>query len=228
MYGDYLLFSQIGQDRLLLNLGGIANFTYLPASGHPDAMFSTDVGTGNTLVDAFAQDHFGLAYDAEGRMAATGTVHPALLAALLDNPFFAAPFPKTTGPELFSRAYVRAALARSHATALAPADLLATLTQFSAEGVVRAVRQQLGAATDLRVYASGGGMHNPVLMAAIRRGLPGCQFYTTDALGIAPDAKEAVLFAVLANETLAGEQVSFGTNRPGLPSVSLGKVSFPG
>ena len=225
-YGDYLLFSKEGEDRLLLNLGGIANFTYLPGSRQLAGLFSTDVGPANTLLDAFTQDYFpGQTYDAGGALAAQGRVHAPLLAALLDHPFFRADFPKTTGPELFSRAYVRQAQARSQAADISPSDLLATLTQLSAAGVAQALAHYFPQPA-FPVYVSGGGLHNPVLMNALRRLLPYCRFTTTAELGIPPDAKEAVLFATLANEALAGTPATFAPGTPGMPAVSLGKVSF--
>jgi anhydro-N-acetylmuramic acid kinase len=228
VYGDYLLFSQKGEDRLMLNMGGIANFTYLPGSLNPEEMFSTDVGTGNTLIDAFTQDLFpGKSFDENGTIAASGSVNKDLLQALLDDPFFEAPFPKTTGPELFSRSYVKKAQEKSSTTQLSPGDLIATLTAFSAEGIALAVRR-CGAGRSFYLYASGGGMHNPVLMAHLQRLLPQCHFRTTADLHIQPDAKEAVLFAILANEALVGGKVRFGSGRQGIPNVSMGKVSFPG
>ncbi|RYU84348.1 anhydro-N-acetylmuramic acid kinase [Hymenobacter persicinus] len=229
VYGDYLIFSQPGEDRLLLNLGGIANFTYLPGSLAAPDVFSTDTGPGNTLLDAFVRMYYPTQeYDEGGALAAQGTVHPALLAQLLAHPFFAEELPKTTGPELFNPDYVRAAQARTATGHLSPLDLLATLTEFSAAGVALAVERAFGAQRPFWAYASGGGMHNPVLMAALQRRLPQCRFATTEALGIAPDAKEAVLFAILANETLAGEPMPIGAGQQRVPAVALGKISFPG
>ncbi|HEX8351173.1 MAG TPA: anhydro-N-acetylmuramic acid kinase [Hymenobacter sp.] len=227
-YGDYLLFSQAGEDRLLLNMGGIANFTYLPGSLDPAVVFATDVGPGNTLLDAFTRQFFPeKSYDADGALAAQGQVHEGLLAALLDEPFFSAGFPKTTGPELFSPTYVTAAQQRAQAVDLSPFDLLATLTQFSAEGIVQAVEQCLTRTStrSLAIYASGGGTHNSLLMNTLRQRLPQCTFRTTDDLGINPDAKEAVLFATLANECLVGDPAA-GKSQPGSPAVSMGKISF--
>jgi anhydro-N-acetylmuramic acid kinase len=228
VYGDYLLFSQGGEDRILLNMGGIANFTFLPGSLDVSAMFSTDVGPGNTLLDAFTQFYFpDKSYDADGAIAAQGRVQEPLLRALLDHPFFSADFPKTTGPELFNRAYVANAQQRSATTDLSAPDMLATLAQFSAAGIVGAVRRCFISPTaPLTVYASGGGMHNPILMQALHQQLPNCRFLTTSDLGINPDAKEAVLFAVLANESLVGNSAPLGAARPGIPAVSMGKISF--
>jgi anhydro-N-acetylmuramic acid kinase len=223
VYGDYLLFSCKDEDRILLNMGGIANFTYLPGDLDARRIFSTDVGPGNTLIDAFTRRYFpGKAFDENGEIAASGTVHYNLLEALLDHPFFAAPFPKTTGPELFSIDYVQQKQVQSNTQQLSPQDLIATLTRFSAQGIAHSIR---GSFTDTKpvVYMSGGGMHNPIIVKGLQELLPGFSFRDTAVLGVLPDAKEAVLFAVLANEAVAGGRTNFGN----LPNVTMGKVSFP-
>ena len=230
-YGDFLLLSSPHEARLLLNLGGIANFSYLPrADADARAAFSTDTGPGNTLLDALVRQHRpGLLYDEGGRLALAGQVHAGLLNALLAHPFFAAPLPKTTGPELFNAAYLAAAQRQSHTENLPLADLLATLTELSAAGVARAVSLAFaGQPLPPPVYLSGGGAHNPALTAALRRQLPGARFATTAALGVPPDAKEAILFAVLANEAVAGQPLALGAGRQQVPAVSLGKISWPG
>ena len=231
-YGDYLLLSSPAEERLLLNLGGIANFTYLPRAGaDARAAFSTDTGPGNTLLDAAVRAHHcpGLAYDEDGRLARAGRVHAGLLKALLDHPFFAAALPKTTGPELFGPAYLAAARAQSGTAALGLEDLLATLVELSAAGVARAAHQVFGPGAPLpAVYVSGGGAHNPALLGALGRQLPGAAFASTAVLGVPPDAKEAILFAVLANEAVAGQPVALGAGRQRVPAVTLGKISWPG
>ena len=229
-YGDFLLLSSPAEERLLLNLGGIANFTYLPrAGGDASAAFSTDTGPGNTLLDALVRQHRPpLQYDQDGRLALAGHVHAGLLDALLAHPFFAAPLPKTTGPELFGTAYLAAAQQRSGTEKLPLQDLLATLVELSALGVARAVALAFGERVVPPVYLSGGGAHNPALQAALRRHLPGTTFATTDVLGVPPDAKEAILFAVLANEAVAGLPIAIGAGRQRVPAVSMGKISWPG
>jgi anhydro-N-acetylmuramic acid kinase len=229
-YGDYLLLSSPEEERLLLNLGGIANFTYLPRAGQDaSTAFSTDTGPGNTLLDATVRKQRPeLAYDEDGRLASAGQVHERLLTELLGHSFFSAALPKTTGPELFGASYLQQAQERSNTTGLGLEDLLATLTELSALGVAQAVKLAFGPEPALAVYASGGGAHNPALQAALRRQLPACRFATTEALGILPDAKEAILFALLANEAVAGQPVSIGAGRQRVPAVSMGKISFPG
>ncbi|MDR6807781.1 anhydro-N-acetylmuramic acid kinase [Dyadobacter sp. BE34] len=234
VYGDYFLFSQKNENRILLNMGGIANFTFLPGNLDASRVFTTDTGPGNTLIDAFARLHFGKPFDENGRIAASGAVDEALLNALKDSSFFEQPFPKTTGPEVFSVDYVQNAMQLSGRNAVKPEDLIATLTQFSAETISEAIRNSMRSgetnakqnAEVSEVYASGGGAHNPALMDAIGR-LLGQNIRLIDELGVAGDAKEAVLFAVLANEAVAGEAVYFGEKK-GVPGVSMGKISFPG
>ena len=230
VYGDYYLFSSETENRIMLNLGGIGNFTYLPKNQNPEQVFVTDTGTGNTLIDAFVQLHFPeMSYDKDAQIARKGTVNSNLLQALRNNSFFKASFPKTTGPELFNLDYVQKAMIESQTQQLAVEDVLATLTRFSAEtaaeAILFAINQSNTTAKDCTVYVSGGGVHNPLLMEHLNE-LVACQFKNTNDLGISADAKEAILFAVLANETITGSPTDFGTKQ-GIPSVRMGKISFP-
>jgi anhydro-N-acetylmuramic acid kinase len=230
VYGDYFIFGQLGENRIMLNMGGIANFTYLPATMQAESVFVTDTGTGNTLIDAYTRLNFpDLAFDKDARIASQGSVSPSLLAALKRDPFFSQPLPKTTGPELFSLDYLRAAQEQSQTQLLSVYDVLSTLTRFSAETIAQAILECMTKAgiaiSEFKIYMSGGGAHNPLLVGWLKELLP-CEFLRTDDLGISGDAKEAVLFAILANETVAGGKSDFGTRR-GIPSVSMGKISFP-
>jgi anhydro-N-acetylmuramic acid kinase len=226
VYGDYLLFSKKGENRILLNMGGIANFTYLPGSQEADKVFTTDTGPGNTLLDSFVRTYFNQPYDDNGVYAAAGTCHEGLLYALKDHAFFKADFPKTTGPEVFNSEYVRRSQQQSETGSISPQDLLATLTRFSADTIVDAIKRVINKDWHYTLYASGGGVHNPVLMRQIQAQLPTFSLKRMEELGVAGDAKEAVLFALLANETVAGGAVDFG-KRQGVPSVTMGKISFP-
>ena len=230
VYGDYFIFGKKGENRIMLNMGGIANFTYLPATMNPEEVFVTDTGTGNTLIDAFTRHYFPeKSYDKDAEIARKGRVNEALLQVLKTNDFFTAPFPKTTGPELFSIQYVRDAQKVSDTENISVNDLLATLTRFSAETIAEAINFTIAKtnyrAEEFNIYMSGGGMHNPLLVENLKE-LLNCNFLKTNDLGISGDAKEAVLFAILANETVAGGESDFGS-RKGIPSVSMGKISFP-
>jgi anhydro-N-acetylmuramic acid kinase len=223
-YGDYFLCAKKGENRILLNLGGIANFTFLPANHKINASFATDTGTGNTLLDCYAREHFGVAFDKDGVLASAGVVQPRLLAVLKDNDFFARPFPKTTGPELFGTKYLADAIAKQP-KAPNPFDVMATLTQFTIDTIVEAIQKTLKK-TNFNLYYSGGGAHNPLIINGIKTKLPNCDLLPMQSLGINGDAKEAVLFAVLANETLAGKYKK-DDKLGGLPLVSMGKISLP-
>jgi anhydro-N-acetylmuramic acid kinase len=228
VYGDFLIFSQANENRILLNMGGIANFTFLPATLEPNDVFATDTGTGNTLLDAFVQKMWGIPYDKDAQLARQGTVSQPLLTQLKSHPFFQQSFPKTTGPELFNLAYLNEALQKIRETPT-DQDILATLVQFSADTIVDAIEKmqyKLPTGFSTVLYASGGGMHNPLLMERIREQLAQFPILPLNDLGISGDAKEAVLFATLANEALVGGKTDFGT-RQGVPSVSMGKISFP-
>ncbi len=226
VYGDYLIFSKKGENRVMLNIGGIANFTYLPGSMDATAVFSTDVGPGNTLMDQYVQKYYNQFYDADGAIALSGTLNEGLLKALLEEDFFEAPLPKTTGPELFSLDYLYLAQKKSSTKHLKPEDVMATLCHFSCRSIVAAIGKCFGEAGGYSIYISGGGMHNPMLTGLLKASLPQAVWLTTASLNVHPDAKEAVLFAVLANESLCGNPIGFGS-RQGVPSVCMGKISLP-
>lgn len=228
VYGDYLIFSSDQENRIMLNIGGIANFTFLPKSKNANEVFSTDVGPGNTMMDAYAKKYFNLDYDEHAAIASKGKVHLTLLNQLKTHPFFNQPFPKTTGPELFNLNYLEQALQRIQEN-LSPEDVMATLNQFAADSIVQSLLSCTNVETRYTIYVSGGGMHNPLLLSNIQNQLPHFQLKTTSDLAIHPDAKEAVLFAVLANECVSGGELSMNSNpMQGIPSVTMGKISFPG
>lgn len=230
VYGDYFIFGNIEENRIMLNLGGIGNFTFLPKDQNPEQVFVTDTGTGNTLIDAFVQYHFPeLSFDKDAEIARKGKVNQDLLFALKDHSFFKEPFPKTTGPELFNLDYVLNSILQSNTQQLSVEDVVATLTRFSAETTAEAIFDAVNKSElktdDNIIYVSGGGAHNPLLMEYLKE-LVHYSFKNTDELGISGDAKEAILFAVLANETVAGSPTNFGS-RKGIPSITMGKISFP-
>src|SRR6202007_1935544 len=110
VYGDYFIFSKKGENRIILNIGGIANFTYLPGDLDAKNIFSTDTGPGNTLMDAYMQLHFQLSFDKDAAVASRGMINEELLKELMQNSFFEKGFPKTTGPELFNLSYLENAI----------------------------------------------------------------------------------------------------------------------
>jgi anhydro-N-acetylmuramic acid kinase len=227
VYGDYLLCSHPTENRLLLNMGGIANFTYLSAGCTLDQVFSTDTGTGNTLMDAYTRAHFApLAYDKNGAIAASGKISEALLSELKTHSFFSLVLPKTIGPELFNLDFLSKAQTASNTLGLSPQDVMATLNRFSAETIADCIQSSIPAGSKFNMYSSGGGMHNPVLMDHLTNLLPDATLYSSDVIGINPDAKEAILFALLANEAVAGTPLFAGGHATKIP-ITMGKISFP-
>ncbi|MCM0666044.1 anhydro-N-acetylmuramic acid kinase [Flavobacterium tyrosinilyticum] len=230
VYGDYLLFGKKGENRIMLNMGGIGNYTYLPASLNAEEVFVTDTGTANTLIDIFTKHYFPeKSYDKDAEIAQQGTVNQELLNELKKDDFFQKSFPKSIGQELFNFDFVQSALVKCGLENISASDLLATLTRLSAETIAEAIfftiKNTPISAEDFHIYMSGGGTNNPLLVKWLKELLP-CQFHTSDDLGILSDAKEAVLFALLANETVSGGDYNFG-NSKGIPSVTMGKISFP-
>ncbi|MGO1973969.1 MAG: anhydro-N-acetylmuramic acid kinase [Propionibacteriaceae bacterium] len=194
---DNLLLPPEVRPAAALNLGGIANVTLLDS----ETPLAYDIGPANALIDAVVQDRdlHPEGYDEGGRIAAAGTVHPRLLEHLLADPYYTLPAPKSTGKELFHSQYVAEALTWLDEE-ISAADLVATLTRLTADGVARDLR----AAGVTRVVAAGGGVANPVLMGWLADGLPGVVLETTDAIGMPADAKEAFAFALLGWCTLHG------------------------
>jgi anhydro-N-acetylmuramic acid kinase len=224
IYGDFLIFSKQGESRIMLNIGGIANFTFLPGSLNAAEVFCTDVGPGNTLMDAYIQQHFpGKYYDHNAEIAMKGNVNIDLLKALKNHEFFDEPFPKTTGPELFNLQFLISAQTLSKTLSIATEDVMATLNKLTADTIVDAINKNLENVLDSKIYLSGGGMHNPLLRKSLQQQLSGIELLDTEKLGINPDAKEAVLFAILANEAVCGNSNFSGR----FINVSMGKVSFP-
>ena len=199
------LLSSPDESRAVLNLGGIANLTLLPRSGDVRGF---DTGPANALLDAWCERHTGQAFDAEGAFAARGQVDVDLLRSLLAEPWFALPPPKSTGREQFHLAWLDAHL---QGAPRRPEDVQATLLELTAASVADALRASQP--DTARVLACGGGVRNPRLLAALAARLPGVIVESTAAHGVAPDFVEAMGFAWLARQTLAG--------RPGnLPTVT--------
>lgn len=226
-YGDYLMFKEENCDVVLLNIGGISNITYLPSKQQTHLMFSSDIGPGNTLMDGWMQQFFPeFFYDKDAVVAKRGTINEVLLKNLLDNDFLKSAIPKSTGPELFNQLYLDKAIETSAMFEITTEDVMATLNRFTAQTIVDAI-QPLIKFNSPKIYVSGGGMHNPMIMDYLKSKLTGATFHSTNEKNINPDAKEAVLFAILANECIAGEIETFPKGLKNFPQVSMGKISFP-
>ena len=221
---DYLLYRSETAGRAMLNVGGIANVTILPAGCGLEEVYAFDLGPGNMVIDRLMGRITGgrVSYDEGGKVAGTGRVHPGLLAEMMAHPFFNLPPPKSTGREAFGAAYADAFLARARGRGLPDADAVATATAFTAEAVADGLRRFVREPVQ-EVIASGGGAHNETLMSLLRARLRGVR--GIEEVGGSSEAKEALAFAVLANETLAGGPGNVprvtGASHPAL----LGKIA---
>lgn len=203
------LFRSTQEDRVVLNLGGIANISVLPASATA-SVYGFDTGPANVLLDGWCFRHTGQAYDADGQWGRAGQVQPALLAALLAHPYFQRPAPKSTGREDFHLAWLETVLAE-HDETFTPVDVQATLTELTARSVAEAIQREHVARG--RLLVCGGGAYNGFLLARLAALLPDMVVESTLAHGLPPTWVEATAFAWLAQRTLAG--------RPGnLPAVT--------
>jgi anhydro-N-acetylmuramic acid kinase len=212
--------------RVIVNLGGIINVNVL--ADDPSQVYGFDTGPGNSVIDRLARSltNGALAYDRDGELASQGQVDEPLLDRLLnDDPFLKKPPPKSTGFERYGDAFLAEAAA---AHGRYDNDLMATLTEFSARALVRALADFAGCEQPIdEAILAGGGVNNPVLRQRIEALLAPIPVRRSDDLGVPSNAREAMAFAVLANETLLGNPTTWpritGARRP----VVLGRLAFP-
>jgi anhydro-N-acetylmuramic acid kinase len=216
------LFRSRDEERVVLNIGGIANITVLPADSNA-AVTGFDTGPGNTLMDAWARKHLGQPFDHAGNWAATGKVNSLWLQRLKADPFFRHAPPKSTGPEYFNLSWVNSAC-----TGLPPLekqDMQATLTALTAETVRQAVTEYAPQCD--RLIVCGGGVHNRELMRQLQQGLTGIQVENTSDHGFDPDYIEAAAFAWLGKQALEANPVSLPSVTGATHPVILGGI-YPG
>ncbi|WP_225783643.1 anhydro-N-acetylmuramic acid kinase [Xenophilus sp. Marseille-Q4582] len=204
------VFGRADADVAVLNLGGIANLSLLPAAGRGEPVRGFDCGPANALLDHWHQRHRGQPYDAGGAWAASGTVDAALLALCLQEPYFAQPLPKSTGRDLFNPGWLDARLAQLPMVPR-PQDVQATLAELTARSCAESLQRYAPQGPELLVC--GGGARNDDLMARLRRHLPARSVQPTDVRGLPAQQVEAAAFAWLAHRALE--------RRPGnLPDVT--------
>jgi anhydro-N-acetylmuramic acid kinase len=218
-YADFLLRRSDTESRVLLNLGGIANLTYLRAGEGADDVLAWDVGPANLALDGLSQELFGAPYDADGARAARGRADAKWVEILLADPYFARAAPKSAGREEFGADYVQRLIATGRTRGTTGEDLLATAVEVAARAVVLALGQPpVGGAPVDALYVAGGGRRNPTLVQRLAELAAPVRVAGLETLGFDPDAKEAVDFAVLANETLHGHAANLtrvtGARRP--------------
>lgn len=218
-FDSWLLRSET-VDRAAINIGGMANVSWVPRTGD---VRGWDSGPGNVVSDALAERFLGQPADFDGKMSAQGQVIPEILAEMLAHPYFAATGPKSTGREDFGRDFIEPFLERAQ-----PADLMRTALALTAETLLNSMRPVIHGPFEMVV--GGGGYHNPTLMQELRQraaDLPLQRLVGFEEFGITADAREACAFALMAHETLHGRPSSLATVTGARRSAVLGKISFP-
>jgi anhydro-N-acetylmuramic acid kinase len=222
-YPDYMLFHHSTQTIGLLNIGGIANLTVLPAGCGIDAVQASDTGPGNMILDACVEKITDgeKQFDENGELARQGTVCKDLLETGLAHPFFESPPPKTTGREMFGTTFADACFQQIKAQEISEYDGLATLTALTVESITRYYKHFVAAKSPLDIlYVSGGGAQNPLMMRGLAEAFDPIPVVDVTEKGMSGDAKEAIAFAILANEAVHG---NFG-NVPNATGASCGKI----
>jgi anhydro-N-acetylmuramic acid kinase len=227
---DHALFADASEGRLVINLGGIANVTWLPAGAAAEQVRAFDTGPGNMVLDAVTQHITGGrdAFDRDGALADQGVVDHGLLSHLLEHPYFAKSPPKSTGREEFGAAYTAQLLGVAHREGVRGVDLLATAIALTAETVAGAYETWILPHAPVRtVILGGGGVQNRALVRRLEARLSPAVLTTHAAYGLPDDAKEAVAFAILAYETLNGRPANMPEATGATGPAILGKIALP-
>ncbi len=211
-------FQDKKQDRVIVNIGGMANITWLPAKGIATGF---DTGPGNVLMDAWILEHKGQSYDRDGAWAASGHVDSGLLAQLLQHPFFNQNPPKSTGREEFNLAWLKAQLSGFETC---PHDVQASLLALTAHSITNDIKRL--SAKPLEVFVCGGGAYNSRLMQELQTLLPESTVASSEQLGIAPNWVEAMAFAWLAHQTMNRQSGNLCSVTGAAEEVILGGVYF--
>jgi anhydro-N-acetylmuramic acid kinase len=213
-YVDYLLFHSPDEHRLLVNIGGIANITWLPRGCAEDEVLAHDTGPGNMVIDALMRRFYGKEFDEAGTVARSGAINSSLLSWCLSHPFFNKKAPKSTGREDFGSEFVGNLLQMTSELGITKTeDIIATATECTVRALVKDIQMLIPVDENFSLILSGGGSKNRFIRDGLRHSLPNAVFDSPDAHGMRSEAKEAVCFAVLANEWLHG-------NPANLPSVT--------
>lgn len=200
-FSEYVLYGNKENGLILQNIGGIGNATCVPKNPTIDDLFAFDTGPGNMVIDEAMLQLYNTAYDDSGKMAATGSVHQEMLDDMMSHPYVTMEPPKTTGRELFGEKYVTALLKKYNN--VKKEDIIATVTMFTAETIAYQYKTFILPKYDItKAIIGGGGSHNKTLLSYLSTLLPGIDILTQEDIGFSSDAKEALAFVILGNETL--------------------------
>lgn len=227
-YCDYALLHSPERNRVALNIGGIANITWLPRDARPESLIAFDTGPGNMMIDAAMRELRGLDFDEGGMLASQGSPDAGWLADLLQDEYYNWPFPKSAGRERFGEDRGRELARSARERGVQDADIVATLTLLTARTIALGIRQ-CGSRGDTidEVIVGGGGARNATLMRMLGEELPGSLVLDAGRFGLPADAKEAICFAILANETLMGVRANVPSVTGAARPVICGAIRHP-
>ena len=225
-YTEYLLYRREDETVGLQNIGGIGNITILPRGGRMEDTFAFDTGPGNMVMDQIVSrmTNGRMRYDENGALAASGTCSEELLSLMMQDPFLLLPPPKTTGREVYGTDYVDRLMEKGRTLGLSDRDILATACRFTAACIRAGIDLHCPVKPD-RLIVGGGGSRNPTLMGCIRQELS-MPVLVNEDLGLDSDAKEAVAFAILANECVHGAVNNMPSVTGAEHPVVMGKISL--
>ena len=224
---DALYFIHPQKNRIVLNIGGIANITSLPVKVEPENIVAFDTGPGNVLIDYFANRYFRMPFDKDGEIAKSGKIHGDLLELLLEEPYFYKFPPKSTGRELFLSTFLEKARDRIEKKRIIHLDVLATVTELTAKTISYAINNLQEQKKWNEILVSGGGVKNQFLMKRLQSYFSDSEILTSEIIGIDPDIKEAACFAILAYFTLLGKPNNVPSATGARVHAILGKVCLP-
>lgn len=223
-YFDWVAFRSRSKNRVLLNIGGIANVTILPGGSSLEDVVAFDTGPGNMVIDALTVEFFGKRFDRDGRIAAKGMIINELLAWMMRHPYFKRTPPKSTGREEFGAAFVAQVLRRSEH--YDREDVIATASWLTATSVHDAVKRFSKLSSD-EMIVSGGGARNRYIMEGLQQLFRGVVILRSDDFGIPSAAKEAMCFALLAHETMLGNPTNLPRVTGARKTAVLGTIALP-
>lgn len=222
-YLDYILFRSNKLNRALLNIGGISNITVLPRSCKKDNVIAFDTGVGNMLIDGLMQKLYGKPYDKDGKIAQNGSPDEKLFSFLLEDWYYSQKPPKSTGREHYGKDFLNNIL--NNAGNIRKKNIIRTVTEFTAYSIWYNYNNFIKPKVKIdELILSGGGANNPVIVKCLKKLMKGVRIKKIDSFGINADSKEAVLFAVLANECIAGNPATMKSVTGSKKDVILGKI----
>ena len=225
-YSETLLYSEKNQAVALQNIGGIGNVTVLPKKGDTKKVIAFDTGPGNMMIDEAVRTFYGKKYDTDGYYARQGNLIPSLAAELKEHPYFNLEIPKTTGREMFGEHFTKSILEKYHSCE--PNDLIHTFTWFTAYSIAYHYKKYLISEYGLKkCIIGGGGAYNSYLLELIRNEIPEVTVMTQEEHGFSSEAKEALAFVILGNQTYHGSPSNVPSATGAKKSVILGQITHP-